>query len=291
MISSRFLRSVAIFGLMTVLTTSAVMAQEGGDRPRGDREGGGRGFGFGGGGGFGGPGGMMRAPQIDRATLLRADKIRQELKIEEAQAVTIDAALDAYREERESSPRPDREAFEKMSEEERMAYFTKMQKEREELSKKTDEILIALLDEAQAKRLAEISIQVRMAMSATGTLKAEDIRSKLTISEEQVSKLDEVEKAAGAEMQKMFEEMRNNGPGGGGGGFEAMRTKMEEMRKKSTESAMVVLTDEQKTALDGLKGAAFEFNPRELMGRGPGGPGAPGQGGGGRGRGGRPPAE
>ena len=282
MFAPRLVRQLALFSLLTICSSSLVVAQEG---QNGGRQGGGRGF-----GGWGG-GGMMRGPQIDRATLLRADKVRQELKIEEAQAATIDAALMAYREEREASPRPDRDAFEKMTEDERNAYFEKSRKEREELSKKTDEILAALLEEPQTKRLDEIAIQARMLFSAIATLKADDVKQKLTITEEQVAKLDEAEKAAGAEMQKMFEEMRANGggaPGGGGPGGpggDAMRTKMEEMRKKSTDSALALLTAEQKTALDGLKGAAFELDIRSLMGgRGQGG-------GGGRGRGGRPPAE
>lgn len=285
MFAPRLLRQMALLCLVTVFGSALVIAQ---DAQNGGRPGGGRGFG---GFGFGG-GGMMRGPQIDRATLLRAAQVRQELKIEEAQAATIDAALAAYQEERQANPRPDRDAFEKMTEEERTAYFEKSRKEREELSKKTDEILAALLEEPQTKRLDEIAIQVRMSFSAIAALKADDIKQKLTITDEQVAKLDEAEKAAGAEMQKMFEEMRANGggaPGGGGPGGpggEAMRTKMDEMRKKSTDAALAVLTPEQKTALDGLKGAAFELDMRALMGgRGPGGFG------GGRGRGGRPPAE
>jgi len=282
MFAPRLLRQMALFSLMTVFASALVMAQDG------QNGGGRRGSSW-----FGG-GGMMRGPQIDRATLLRADQVRRELQIEEAQAATIDAALAAYQEERQASPRPDRDAFEAMTEEERMAYFEKSRLEREELSKKTDEILAALLEEPQTKRLDEIAVQVRMSFSASAALKSDDMKKKLTITDEQVAKLDEAEKAAGAEMQKMFEELRANGsgaPGGrgpGGPGGDAFRTKTEEMRKKSTAAALAVLTPEQTTVLDGLKGAAFELDMRALMGgRGFGGQG----GGGGRGRGGRPPAE
>jgi len=288
MFSTRLLRQMAVLSVMTVLTSAITVAQtpqEGGRQRGGDRQGGGRGFG---GGGWGQGG--MRGPQIDRATLLRSDKVRQELKIEEAQAATIDAALMAYQEERASSPRPDRDAFEKMTEEERTAYMEKSRKEREELSRKTDEILAALLDEPQVKRLDQITVQARLMMSAVTALKADDIKQKLSLTAEQVAKLDDAEKTAGAEMMKMFEEMRASG--GGGRDPEAMRTKMEDMRKKSTESVMAILTGDQKTTLDGLKGEAFEMDMRSLMGGPPGG-GRGGQGppGGGRGRGGRPPAE
>lgn len=288
MMITRFIRQVAVFGLMALLTVTSIQAQDGGGRQRGGRGGFG-GFGGGGPGGFGGP-------RLDRAALLRIEKVRLELKIEEAQAATIDAALDAYNEQRDASPRPDREAFEKMTEEERNAYMEKSRKEREELSKKTDEILVALLEEPQVKRLDEVAIQARLAMSATMTLKADDIKGKLMITDEQVTKLDEAQKALDEERQKAFQDAFAGG-GGQGGDREAMRAKMTEMmaamQKKSTEAAMAVLTEDQKKALDGMKGAAFELTMRDFMGgRGFGPPGG-GRDGGGRGGngGGRPPAE
>ena len=82
MMSIRFLRRAVVFSLMTVLVSAFVQAQP----PAGGR-GGGRGFG--GPGGFGGRGFTM-----DRARLLGIEQVRTELKIEEAQAATIDAALD-----------------------------------------------------------------------------------------------------------------------------------------------------------------------------------------------------
>ena len=288
MMTTRFLRQVTVFGLIAMLTMTSIQAQEGGGRQRGGR------------GGFGGgPGGPFGGPRLDRAALLRIEKVRLELKIEEAQAATIDAALDAYNEQRDASPRPDREAFEKMTEEERNAYMEKSRKEREELSKKTDEILVALLEEPQVKRLDEVAIQARMAMSGSATLKADDIKGKLMITDEQIAKLDEAQKVLDEERQKAFQEAFAGGGGGQGGDREAMRAKMTEMmaamQKKSTEAAMAVLTDDQKKVLDGMKGAAFELTMRDLMGgRGFGGPpgGGGGRGGqGGGGRGGRPPAE
>ena len=281
MMTTRILRQVAVFGLMALLTVTSIQAQEGGGRQRGGRGG------FGGGGG---PGGPFGGPRLDRAALLRIEKVRLELKIEEAQAATIDAALDAYNEQRSASPRPDREAFEKMTEEERTAYFEKSQKEREELSRKTDEILVALLEQPQAKRLDEVAIQARLTMSATMTLKADDIKGKLMITDEQIAKLDEAQKVLDEERQKAFQDAFAGGGGGQGGDREAMRARMTEMmaamQKKSTEAAMAVLTDDQKKALEEMKGAAFELTMRDFMGgRGFGGP--PGGGG----RGGRPPAE
>ncbi|MEY3174742.1 MAG: hypothetical protein RLZZ436_2656 [Planctomycetota bacterium] len=308
---SRILQQICVLSAIAVAASSVATAQpaqdEKGAQPpqqdgRGDRQGG-RG-GFGGFGGFGsrGPGGGSMTFRVDRAMLLGLEQVRTELKIEESQAAVIDSALDAYREERNSAPRPDRDAFANMSEEERTKMFEDMQKQREELSRKTDEVLNALLEPAQITRLDQISLQMRLNGGLAAALKSDDLKGKLKISEEQIAKLDEAENAAREETQKMMEEMRSSfqggrGPGapgapGAGGppaGFEAMREKMESTRKKTTEAAMAILTDAQKVQLEELKGPAFEIDMRAMMGGrgGFGGPGGPG----GRPRGGRPQAE
>ena len=291
MMSIRFIRQAVVFSLAMMLVSAFVQAQP----PGGGRGGPG---GFGGGGFGGGRGGF----NIDRSMLLRAEQIRKELKIEEAQAATIDAALEAFLEERNAAPRPDRDAISKMSAEEQTALREKSQKEREELSKKTDEALGAMLEPEQAKRLDQIAMQMKLNMATVRTLKSDDMKSKLSLTEEQVARLDEAEKAATADMMKMFEEMRAAGGGGqpgggqlggsGGAGFAAMQEKMTAARAKSAEAALAVLTDEQKKTIDELKGAKFELDMRALMG-GRGGNGGPPGGGGrsGGGRGTRPPAE
>lgn len=292
MMSIRFLRQAVAFSLVTLLVSAFASAQPPG--------GGGRG-GF---GGFGGGGG--RGFTMDRAMLLRNEQVRKELKIEEAQAATIDAALEAYREERSASPRPDRDAIGKMSEEERTALFDKMRKEGEELSKKTDEVLAALLETDQTKRLDQISFQMKLNAAMIATLKGDDLKSKLSLTDEQIAKLDEVEKTAEADRQKMMEEMRAAGggrgqagggaPGGGRGGegFAQMQEKMQAARKKTTDAAMAVLTADQTKTIDEMSGAKFELDMRAMLGGGrPGGGGQ--DGGGGRqrngGGGNRPPAE
>jgi Spy/CpxP family protein refolding chaperone len=291
MLTFRFLHRAACFSLIAFFTATSVLAQEGERQrgERGDRQEGGRGRPGFGGGGFGGGG-----QRIDRALLLRIEKVRDELKIEEAQAATIDAALDAYREERDSArPRLDRDAIAAMSEEQRTAEFEKIRKAGEELSKKTDEVLAALLEPTQTTRLDQITVQARLMLDTIGTLKADDMKGKLKITDEQMAKLSEVETASREEGMKMFEEMRNAG-GGGGRGFEGMREKMTEMRKKATESAMAVLTDDQKKSLDDLKGEAVTLEMQDFMGgRGFGGPGGGPGGPGGQGgrRGNRPPTE
>lgn len=71
-----------------------------------------------------------------------------------------------------------------------------------------------------------------------------------------------------------------------------MGEKMAEFQKKSSESAMAVLTDDQKKMVTEMTGAEFKIEMRDLMGRPPGGGRGGAGGGGGRGRGGdRPKTE
>lgn len=80
-----------------------------------------------------------------------------------------------------------------------------------------------MLEPDQAKRLDQISLQMKLNMTTVATLKGDDMKLKLSLTDEQLGKLDDAEKASTADMMKMFEEMRAAGaaaggqPGGAGG--------------------------------------------------------------------------
>lgn len=296
MVQQRFVRLIAAVCLLNLATESIVFAQndgegnrggqrEGGDREGGGREGrggrgrreGGRGGFFGPGGGPG-PGGMM---QIGKAMLLGLPTVRDELKLEDAQQTSIEAALESFREERRSA-RPDRSAIENMSEEERDALREKMRTDSEALNQKTDAILEALLEPSQAERLDQIALQMRLNMQITTALKSDDLREKLGITDDQISQLTKLEE----DMQARREEARD---AIADGDRDSMREMFTKMREEAQKNAIAVLTDEQKTKLEALKGAAFEVDMMAMMGgRGRGGRGPGGEGdGGGRREGGR----
>ena len=69
----RSYRLFSVIGLILLTQSSTILAQPG-------RRGGG--------------------PTFDRATTLGIEQVREELKLDDAQGATIQAALDAYREER-----------------------------------------------------------------------------------------------------------------------------------------------------------------------------------------------
>ena len=300
----RFLKfSTAV--CMTAMFLSAIAEAQppqrgqGGGRQRGGQQGGQRGGQRGGFGGFsGGRGGLQSS--VNRAVLLGVEDIQDELDIDEVQQTTITAALETYRQERDDS-RPDRSQFdrsrfENATDEERQALRDKMEKERDELNKKrdalnkkTDQMLNTLLEPEQVKRLDQIAFQIRMRFGLTAMLKSDEMRDKLSISDEQIAKIEQVEEDAAAERREQFQ---NGGFGGGGErpDFSKIREIMEEAQKKTEKNVMAVVTDEQKVILASMKGEAFEFDMRALQrggGRGGfgGGDRGRGEGGGDRGRG------
>ena len=245
-----------------------------GQRGEGLRGGGQRGFGQR--GGFpGGPGGMFGGPpSISRAQLLGSEDVQTELNVGEGQGVTITAALAAYRDERSAS-RPDYGSLRDLPEEERRAAFEKMRKDGAALNKalneKTDELLNALLEPEQAKRLDQIAIQVNARTRLLAMMKEDDMRDKLSVKEEQLEQLDELEKATQEAQAKRFQELRANRDrnrdrdAGDGGERPDPREAFEKARAEMEAKVMAILTDEQKVKFKELKGEAFEFDLRSLM--------------------------
>lgn len=286
--TKRFLQHFLTACLATALLVTAVIAQP----PGGGRGGAGRG-----------------APMMfSRAQLLRSEDVQAEIRIGDGQAATITAALEAFREERDAS-RPDFGSFRDMSEEDRRKAFEKMQKDAEALNKKTDEVLNALLEPEQVERLDQIMVQVQLRMAPSAALKSPEMRDKLNITDEQVTKLDDLEKEAEEARRKRFEEMRAGGREQADGqrpDFRAMmekaREEMEKAREAQNAKIMGVLNETQRNKLAEIKGKEFELDMRSLMrGGGRGGDGrrggdngrgrGRGEDGGERGRGGRQPAQ
>lgn len=287
--TTRLLQRLFAACLAIALLVTAVSAQP----PEGGRGGAGRGA-QGRGGGFTGRGAPM---MLSRAQLLRSEDVQAEIKIGDGQAATITAALEAFREERNAS-RPDFGSFRDMSEEDRRKAFEKMQKDAEALNKKTDEVLNALMEPEQIERLDQIMVQLQLRMGPMAALKSPDMRAKLSLTDEQLTKLEGVEKEAEEARRKMFEDMRAGGRDQAEGQRPDFRAIMEKAREEQNSKVMAVLNDQQREKLDELKGKEFELDLRSLMRGGRGGEGGRGRGrgedGGGRGeggRGGRQPAQ
>lgn len=220
---SRPLFSIIALILVTAMAVPEAQAQPGGGR-------GGRDGGRGGGrpGGFGGFGG---------GDILSRDDVRQELGITEDQLKQIEEARNAQREKMGEMFRNARE----MSNEERMAAFTKL---REEAAKAVE----SKLNATQVKRMQEISLQ-RQGYRA---LASDSTAKEIGLSDSQKA---EVQKALSAYEEErrglrfnrnLSEEERD-----------AQQEKLEAARDKAINE---VLTAQQRQTFEAKKGAKFEFS-------------------------------
>ena len=132
-----------------------------------------------------------------------------------------------------------------------------------------------VLDPDQNSRILGLLIQHDGGRALTSSVLA----AALELTPEQLTKLDDVQIANMQEAQKTMQEVM----AGGRDGWTKVREQMEAMKKKSEESMKAILTSDQRTQFDSMKGEKFEFPER---GPGFGGPGGPG---GDRGRGGDRP--
>jgi Spy/CpxP family protein refolding chaperone len=240
----------ALVALLTAWTAAPLAAQGPGGPGRGPR-------------GFG-RGGM----QFSATDLVMIPQVAKEIELVDDQR----ASLEKLAEESREQMRGMFEGLRDLSEEERRQKFEemreKMEASREELTKKVEEVLLP----HQRDRLKEISIQIR----GTAALDDKAVAESLGISDEQKEKITAARDESREKSRELFEAARAEG---GGGEREAMREKMESLRKETDEKILAVLSDDQRAKFDQLKGKAFEFDRSQLF-RPPGG---------GRGRRGGPP--
>jgi len=134
-------------------------------------------------------------------------------------------------------------------------------KMRAEIEGKVSEIL----DPDQNSRILGLLIQ----RDSGRALASSVLAAALELTPEQLTKLDDVQIANMQAAQKTMQEAM----AGGRDGWTKVREQMEAMKKKSEESMLAVLTSEQRSQFDSMKGEKFEFPER---GPGFGGPGGPG---------------
>lgn len=262
MMSSKVRVAAVLVGLLLAPAFSFAQAPGGGGR-------GGRG-GFGGAGGGGVTGLLMMA------------EVQKEISITDEQKAELTKLGEAAR----GGGAPggagfDREAFQKLSEEERNKRFAEMRAAGEERAKKAEESVKAVLKPEQWARLGELRVQ-RDGMRSWSRA---EVQKELGLSEEQIAKI------------KTLSE--GQGQGGFGGGRPGQDQSEEEQRKAREErdakraayekDMAAVLTADQTAAWTKMQGAKFEFPARGGFGGGNGGRG--GRPGGAAGGGTRPAAE
>lgn len=288
---TRFATAVLAVALLALVASDAFAQQPG---RRGGGQGGPGGFG-GRGGGPGGPGGFGGRGGGDMTlSLLQMEPVQTELQIGPDQQEAIGKLVEQSRGER-----PDRSQFENMTDDERRQFFEQRQSEAAARAAQTKEKLEEVLLPEQMERLDQIALQLR----GVGALNDDDIAGKLKITAEQKEKLQQVQEEQRSKMGEKMRELFSSGD------RENMREAFGKLREEMEEAVLAVLTSEQRSQFDEMKGDEFEMpegfgrggfggpgGGRGGFGGGPGGGrggfgGGPGGGGRPGGRGGRPPIE
>lgn len=178
--------------------------------------------------------GMGMGGMMSQAALLRQEAVQAELGLTADQRTKVTASLPERAPGAGGNPRD-------MSDEERRRWM----EERRARQAEDDKAISGILDEKQLGRLKQIRIQ---ALGA-GALMDEGVAKELGITDDQATKL-----------QDAMQSMRGQGQAGGGN--------FAEMRKAMLEKAMGILSPEQKTKLEALRGPAFDLTKLQLRGAG-----------------------
>lgn len=228
-----------LFSALVALSCATVSAQppEGGRRP----------------GGFGGPGGGGAMDLM----LLGNEKVQKELELVPDQV----ADLTKLREAQQGQFREMFSGFRDLNEEERRAKFEGMREKMEEQQKENRGKVKEILLPHQQDRLQEIALQLR----GFGAIGESDVAEKLKLSEEQKEKISSLRTAQREKVGAMFRE------GGRDADRDAMREKFTKLREENEKELTAVLSSEQQTKFEKMKGEKFEIDMSTF--RGPGGPG------------------
>jgi hypothetical protein len=172
---------------------------------------------------FGNPGG---------ASLLTRPEVQTDLKLTADQKTKVEALVETLREERRGRFQDLRDA----TPEERNKVMSEW---RTEEMKRVN----AVLNPDQQKRFRQISLQQEGPMAVIHA----DVASELGLTDDQKKKVQEIQAQMRAEQQNLFQDA--------GEDREALRGKMEALRKSTNDKVTAVLTDAQKTKWKEMTGA------------------------------------
>lgn len=242
--------SLKLLVLFVVLIVSASWSEANAqDRQRSGR-------GFGGRPGFGRGGGFGRG--LDKLTLIRSEQVQKELGITPHQKEKIEVATGSIQEELRGLRSGLRDLFGEKRDQ-RMAELWSLA---QELNLKATKQIEDVLSQQQAERLGQIMLQLRGAR----TLLEMDLVQKLELSAKQQNKIRGIFEEQGEAQREMFQ----------GASREDRRelfAQIQEMRAKGESQALAVLTQQQDSEFNRLKGEVFEVDRARLFGGSRGGRG------------------
>lgn len=181
-------------------------------------------------------------------SLLTNENVQKELKITDDQKKKIEDIMVAARPSGGTN-------FRDLSREEAEKAFAEFQLKAQEARKKAE----AILSPEQVKRLKELTVQSQGANALT----TPEVAAELKLTDDQKGKLQGISDDYSAKRRDLF----------GGGGFnQETRDKLTALTKEQDDKSLAVLTADQKTQFEKMKGAKADYElPRGFGGGRPGG--------------------
>lgn len=201
----------------------------------------------GGRGGFG-RGGFRMGP----TALLGVEQVQKELKLTDEQKDKLKPILESAR------PNFGGGGGQNLSDEERRARFEEFRKKQEEAGKQA----VALLTDDQKARYKQVEIW------SNGTLPTltqdEEVAKEIGVTDEQKSAFKTISEESGKKTGEIFGKMRDASQDERA----KLREEMTQIQKDSEAEALAVLTPDQASKLEKLKGPKFELDRSQMFGRG-----------------------
>ena len=197
--------------------------------------------------------GMRFPPSLQNIFMLRGEAVQKELGVTDEQKKTLSelaAQLQAEAMEIISG-------LQDLSPEEQKEHMPELMKMVGEKGKDIQQKVDKVLDQKQLARMKELSLQSRGAAA----LEDDEVAAALKISDDQKTKLAAVREEGNKKMEEAMQALRGGG-GGGGGDLGDVRKKMMDMRKELGDTALTVLSPEQREQFEKMKGAKFTFPPQ-----------------------------
>jgi hypothetical protein len=192
--------------------------------------------------GQGGRGGFGMMGGGGGLALLSNKGVQKELKLSDEQ---IDKAEKAATE----SMGKMRERFQDLQGLDADARREKQQSMMREMAAESKKVTDEILKPEQAKRFAEISLQVRGAQA----LSDPEVQSKLKLTDEQKNKLKDMASETQSKMQELRSGLQDD--------REGTMQKIQAYQKENATKTMALLTDDQKKTWKDMTGEPFEYTP------------------------------
>ncbi len=227
----------ALMGLMVAVAAGSLVTAQEKKRSRGDSD------------DRRGPGGFnFRGFVPGKSVMFNSPQVRQELALDEKQSAAIDKIVEEAQ-EKNRAEFSGFVGFRDLPEAEQQKKLVEFREKSNKLNRETDEQIEKVLNETQNARLNELYLQVRGAE----VFDDPSVAKKLDLNDDQKKKVADLITSHADALRSLRAETQNLSR-------EERGKKMEELRAKTEQSLLAVLTDKQKEEWTKMKGKLIDID-------------------------------